>query len=140
MPIQCANIMNSLRHFPLGTRFPDSAHAVVSSLPTMADVIGYEEQDPRVTRAMLSGYPRFVVHAYVAQLIAFYLRREALVEREAVLIPSRRAALDLIARVDGEAIALEVEPSLYLVHVDATDCELSKRLRKYVQHLSLIHI
>ncbi|MDP4693096.1 MAG: PLP-dependent transferase, partial [Opitutales bacterium] len=63
--------MNSLKHFPLGTRFPNSPHAVISSLPTMADVRGYEEQDPRVVAALDSGYPRFVVHAYIRRLIEF---------------------------------------------------------------------
>ena len=63
--------MNSLRHFPLGEPFPGSPHAVISSLPTMADVRGYEEHDPRVMDAIKSGYPRFVVHAFVQKLIEF---------------------------------------------------------------------
>jgi hypothetical protein len=45
---QCVSNMNTLRHFPLGSRWPDSPHAVISSLPTMQDVRGYEEHEPRV--------------------------------------------------------------------------------------------
>jgi cystathionine gamma-synthase len=88
--------MTSLRNYPLGERCPKSPHAVVSSLPTMADVRGYEEHDPRVIEALTSGYPRFVVHAFIEELIGYYLRREGLEDRLGVLIPSRRATNDLI--------------------------------------------
>ena len=52
----CDTVMNSLRQFPLGAVFPESPHAVVCSLPTMADVCGYEEKDARVLNALKSGY------------------------------------------------------------------------------------
>ncbi len=127
--------MDSLRHFPLGTSFLDSPHAVVASLPTMADVIGYEEHEPRVVKAMASGYPRFVVHAYVARLIYYYLKQEALVGRAAVLIPSQRAACDLVEHFEEAVEILEVEPALYMVHLDGSDENLADRLRKFVQHV-----
>jgi cystathionine gamma-synthase len=100
----------------------------------MEDVIGYEEQDPRVLNAMSSGYPRFVVHVFVAQLIEFYLERELLVGQFAVLIPSASAAQDLADRID-EVLFRKVAPSLYLVHVDAGSEASVRRLRRYVQHL-----
>ncbi|MFQ3225105.1 MAG: cystathionine gamma-synthase [Lentimonas sp.] len=127
--------MNSLRHFPLGTRFPDSPHAVISSLPTMADVRGYEEHDPRVLDALKSGYPRFVVHAFVQKLMEFYLQREGLVGRDVVLVDGRRAADDLLGELGGQLAKLEVDDGVYLVSCDATDAYLAKRLRKYVQHI-----
>lgn len=126
--------MTYLRHYPLGTPCPDSPHAVVSSLLTMDDVIGYEEQDPRVLNAMRSGYPRFVVHVFVAQLIEFYLERESLLGCMAVLIPSEAAAQDLAGRIAG-VLVREVAPSLYLLHIDAGDEASARRLRKYVQHV-----
>jgi cystathionine gamma-synthase len=127
--------MTNFRHFPLGAPYPDSPHAVVSSLPTMDDVIGYEERDPRVISAMGSGYPRFVVHAFVAQLIEFYSEREALAGRVAVLIPSGRAVRDLVEHVGAGVATQEVEPSLYIAHVNGADGELVRRLNKYVQHV-----
>jgi hypothetical protein len=42
----------------------------------MADVRGYEQGDARVLGALKSGYPRFVEHAFVSELIRFYLERE----------------------------------------------------------------
>ena len=126
--------MDSFRYFPVGTPFPDSPHAVVSSLPTMADVRGYEERDPRVVEAMASGYPRFVAHIYIRQLIDFYFEREAMVGRFAVLIPGRRAAQDCVSFVGEGVTANKVEDALYLVHAAASDETLTQKLRKFVQH------
>ena len=101
----------------------------------MADVCGYEEGDPRVLDAMRSGYPRFVVHAYVRELIEYYLEREALAGRSGVLVPSRRAAQDLVDYTGGRGLSLPVEDGLYLVHYNGADADLAERVRKYVQHV-----
>ncbi len=55
---------------PLGRPIPDVPHAVSVSMPTWADVLGYEEGDPRVVDALQAGYPRFVFHPQVKALIA----------------------------------------------------------------------
>lgn len=126
--------MESLRHFPLGVRFPDSPHAVVSSLPTMADVRGYEEKEPRVLEALRSGYPRFVVHEFVQRLIDFYLQREGLKKRAAVLVPSRRAADDLLGWLGQGFEKLEVDTSVFLIFCDESNELPSQKLRKSLQH------
>ncbi len=127
-------VMNSLRNYALGERCPSSPHAVVSSLPTMRDVIGYEERDPRVVEALNSGYPRFVVHAFIEALIEYYTKREGLQERAAVLIPGRRATQDLVNYAGPGVLTVCVEDGLYLVHFDRGDGELQDRVRKFVQH------
>lgn len=127
--------MNTLRHFPLGMRLPDSPHAVISSLPSMEDVRGYEEHDPRVLSALKSGYPRFVVHEFVQQLIDFYVQRAALVDRAVVLVDGERAADDVVEFCGLEVERLEVDTGVFLVHCDSAEIELVKRLRKCVQHV-----
>jgi len=107
---------------------------VVSSLPTMADVRGYEEREPRVVEALKSGYPRFVVHTLIVELIDFYCRRGSLEARGAVLIPGRRATQDLVDYIGQGVEAVDVEDSLFLVHFAAADRDLSHRVRKFVQH------
>lgn len=54
----------------LGAPIPASAHAVSVCLPTWADVIGYEENDPRVVERMHAGYPRFFFHPLIRQVRA----------------------------------------------------------------------
>ena len=46
----------------LGRPIPQSPHAVSACLPTWADAIGYEEEEPRVINKLAAGYPRFVYH------------------------------------------------------------------------------
>ena len=79
----------------------------------MADVRAYEEGDPRVLEALSSGYPRFVVHAYIEELIEYYLQREALEGRAAVLIPGRRATQDLVDYIGIGAESTKVDDSLF---------------------------
>ncbi|ADE54820.1 PLP-dependent transferase [Coraliomargarita akajimensis] len=126
--------MDTLRHFPLGTRYPESPHAVVSSLPTMADVLGYEEGDSRVLDAMDSGYPRFVVHTYVQQLIDWYLKQQDLAGRFAVLVVGALSAADACDFVDAPAGVVEVDAQLFLVHLDSAEKAACQQLRKFVQH------
>lgn len=100
----------------------------------MADVRGYEERESRVLEALQSGYPRFVVHAFIRELIGFYLKREDLAGRSAVLVPGHRATQDLINHVGRGVVTAKVEEALYLVHLDADDHDLKLRVRKFVQH------
>ena len=64
-----------------GKRIPDSEHAVSVSLPTMADVVGYEKQAPSVMRSICSGYPRFVCH-WMVQRVQAYLGRGVVAVRD----------------------------------------------------------
>lgn len=52
----------------IGRRIPGSPHSVSCSLPTMADVIGYEERDPATLGRMQAGYPRFFIHPLIERL------------------------------------------------------------------------
>ena len=134
MPFQCAYNMSSLRHFPLGEPCPASPHAVVSSLPTMADVHSYEQHEPRVVKALESGYPRFVEHTFIKELIYFYLNRAGLQGCAGVLIPSRRATQELADYIGKGVSTLKVEDALFLVYFDKSDEMLSQLLGKIVQH------
>lgn len=51
---------------PLGDVLPSYPHGTVLSLPTMADVVGYERRAPATWSRIRAGYPRFVLHALVA--------------------------------------------------------------------------
>ncbi len=52
----------------LGLPIPESLHAVSVCLPTWADVIGYEEKDPRVIDRMKCGYPRFFLNPMIEEV------------------------------------------------------------------------
>ena len=60
---------SGLGKFALGQAVPNRDHAVCVSIPTVDDLIGYEEKKPETLQAMSSGYPRFVQHRFLRKLI-----------------------------------------------------------------------
>ena len=55
---------------------PVDEHACSVSLPTWSAVVGYEEGHPGVVKAMQCGYPRFVYHPYLLQLMNHVLQQQ----------------------------------------------------------------
>lgn len=78
---------------PLGYPLPEDEHACSVSLPTWASVVGYEEGDPAVTSAMKCGYPRFVYHPYVIELMRYVIQHYGSKEEDCLVLPSEEAAL-----------------------------------------------
>ena len=74
-------------HIPCGFSIPTmNPHAVSASLPTIADVIGYEDKLAYVMRKMQSGYPRFFMNKFVQAVRADVIEKET-VSTEFDLIP-----------------------------------------------------
>jgi len=72
---------------PLGYPLPLDEHACSVSLPTWQSVVGYEEGWKSVTSQLKCGYPRFVYHPYVIQLMDRALELDqALQEKQKELI------------------------------------------------------
>jgi len=76
----------------LGKPMPDSPHAVSVCLPRWADVVGYEEKEPRVMDALRAGYPRFVYHPFCQRLFDDLAERFGEPGDCALAFPSRAAA------------------------------------------------
>ncbi len=96
--------MSKFSHIPLGQTLPiDNIHAVSVSMPTLQDVIGYEECDEEVCDKIKSAYPRFVLHPYL-KLLADFIREKYQVDPlyEIVLLSSKKA--------------VEVVSSKYYIH------------------------
>jgi cystathionine gamma-synthase len=91
--------MSVFHHLPLGRRIPDRLHAVSVSLPTLRELVGYEEKDPAVVRHVTQGYPRFVLHPCVRQLAGHLARRHGLADRTLWLTTSARSAAALVAHL-----------------------------------------
>ena len=127
---------STLVHHPLGQRIPDRLHAVSCSLPTMRDVIGYEEKDPAVTAHLTSGYPRFVVHPLLRQ-VADVLREQnpALAGRELWLCAGPAVAAALRAYLGGIGQPIPLDAHLTALALPAgADADLCNRARRYLQH------
>ena len=116
---------------PLGATVPASPHATVVSLPTLADVEGYERKDPATLRHITVGYPRFVRHRLVAAAAARAAQERG---RGGELFPLvSRAAAERLARRAGAVIAsLDDVGDWVLLTTTAGDA--ATRLAKLVQH------
>ena len=91
--------MSAFHPLPLGRRIPDRPHAVSVSLPTMRDLIGYEEKDPAVVRHITLGYPRFVLHPCLRRLAACLAQQHHLAGQTLWLTASGRSADELAAHL-----------------------------------------
>lgn len=128
--------MSVFTHLPLGQRIPASLHGVSASLPTMRDVIGYEEKDPAVTRHMTSGYPRFVVHPFAKKAGAHLLRTLGLTGQAVWLTSSVRAAEQLRLHLGEPAQLLPAEAALTGV-IFPENGDFSARAKTFLQHTGM---
>ena len=97
--------MTAFRDIPFGQPVPDSPHAVLCSIPKLADVIGYEERRPEVVAAMRVGYPRFLINPLVAQAQELAKRELGLPNREVRLVQTKRLAAGMTKFVGQVASA-----------------------------------
>ena len=96
--------VTGLKPFPLGQTVPDRDHSVCVSLPTVEDLIGYEEKKTSTLRAIKSGYPRFVRHHRITDLIDALKDQDDDQEKEGFLFNKKSDcdfALDLLALNDA---------------------------------------
>jgi cystathionine gamma-synthase len=124
--------MSSLRPIPLGHPIPNRPHAISVSLPTMADLIGYETKDPAVIRQVPTGYPRFVLHPFVRTLTAEFSRRQGLQGRAVWLVSTPLLAGRLREWMGGDA-SVVTEGALTAVAF-AADPERNARAKAFLQH------
>lgn len=129
--------MSVFQPIPLGQRIPGSPHSVACSLPTLRDVVGYEEGRPETTRHISSGYPRFVVHSHARQLCELLLRRPELAGRSLWLVTSPGMAAALAGHLGrtapAHAAVFHVDGLDGVAHTDTP--ELNARGKAFLQHL-----
>ena len=95
---------------------PVDEHACSVSLPTWSAVVGYEEGNPAVVGAMQCGYPRFVYHPYVLQLMKYVLQQHASPKEDVLVLPSihaaRRCQIFLLRALWGDEAGDTPDPAL----------------------------
>ena len=129
--------MSVFSPIPLGQRIPGSPHSVACSLPTLSDIIGYEEGRPETTRHIASGYPRFVVHSFARQLCEHLGRRPELAGRSLWLVPSPKMAADLAGHLGhaGPAAAAPFSADGLDGAAHADTPELNARAKVFLQNI-----
>lgn len=125
--------MSTFAPLALGQPIPDRPHAVSCSIPTMRDVVGYEEKDPATIEHLRSGYPRFVLHQFNQQL-AGQIRSEAdITEPHVWLTCSAAMARNLIEELGGHARAF-AHRGIHGVAHDGDEATVT-HARRYLQNV-----
>ncbi len=102
-----------LKNIETGASLPfNNPHAVSVSLPTLNDIIGYEEKDKAVTGKMQTGYPRFFMNKLVAKLVDWVREQNGIPASAEVLPVMNEKALGLVIK------NLQVNP----ITIIAEDC------------------
>jgi len=119
---------------PLGAAIPRGhPHAVSVSLPEWRDIVGYEENEPRVLDAMQCGYPRFFLHHFVQELRARY-QAVASAGESVWVFPSLRIADKCVAYVGAGRVQETVDGiAIALVPQDKDE-----RAKEFWQHAGLV--
>jgi cystathionine gamma-synthase len=115
----------------LGVTVPDSPHATVVCLPTLADVESYERKEERVWKLLHAGYPRFVRNALVTRAAQEAARR---LGRTGELFPlsTEASARRLAEHVGATLTSVDRVGDWCLATTPAGEAAL--RLAKMVQH------
>jgi len=122
------------RALPLGEVLPSFPHGTVVSLPTMADVVGYERRDPAVLARIRAGYPRFVLNERVALARDRAAARLGLDPARSLPLRSLRAADRAVALARPASSRVADAGGWALLEVDAPSLEGVARM---VRHAGL---
>lgn len=120
------------RHYPLGDSITDSPHSVCVSLPTMADVIAYEEKRLEVLAAFKTGYPRFFRNPLVSAL-AGQFSGQGFMKSADPLLPTEMAAIDLCHFIGIDTGYIVPVETVWTVRLPESE-RIQKRCRAFLQH------
>ncbi len=130
--------MTQFYNLPCGQTIPpDNIHAVSVSMPRVKDVIGYEENDPRVMKKIKSGYPRFVHHPYLSEIRGFLHEKFEIEENEEVVLISSRFAVEELQNYIGSQFKIIEDQNVIGICVN-NNFAGSKNIRKFLQHTGYI--
>lgn len=123
--------------YPVGRRLPGSLHSVSCSLPTMKDVMGYEEKRPETLERVCVGYPRFLPHPLLGELAREVCRRHGRPEGPLALIPSCTALpalLEFCGLGADEVTCFELPTGAVAVALPLPEDRHRDRVRAFLQH------
>ncbi len=130
--------MNYLTSIPCGDTVPlHNPHAISVSLPTIADVCGYEEHTESVMRKLKSAYPRFRRSQYVNMVVDYVKRQKGLPESYDLIPVCSKSAVELISRITQIELEWYAVDDLCFIQVNH-DSPHSPTIKSIIQNIGLI--
>ncbi len=112
----------------------NNIHAVSVSMPTMQDVIDYEEETPEILEKIQSGYPRFILHPYLKKLGSFIKKKYQICDGYEVVLLSSKKAVELVSNKYCINNPINIDEPFGVILVQNETSQFQKVL-KYIQHV-----
>ena len=112
----------------------NNIHAVSVSMPTLQDVIDYEEQTPEILEKITIAYPRFVMHPYLRKLALFIKEKYKVNDNYEVVLLSSQKAVEVVSNKYFIHNKIEINEPFGVILVQNGTTQLNKVL-KFIQHV-----
>ena len=113
---------------------PNNIHAVSVSMPTLQDVIDYEEQTPEILEKITIAYPRFVMHPYLKILAKFIKEKYKINDNYEVVLLSSQKAVKVVSNKYFIHNKIDINEPFGVILVQNGTTQLNKVL-KFIQHV-----
>ena len=120
---------------PCGQTLPqNNIHAVSVSMPTLQDVIDYEEQTPQILEKITTAYPRFVMHPYLKILAKYIKEKYKINDNYEVVLLSSQKAVEVVSSKYFIHNKIDISEPFGVILVQNGTTQLNKVL-KFIQHV-----
>lgn len=114
-------------HIPCGQTLPlNNIHAVSVSMPSLQDVIDYEEQTPEILEKITIAYPRFVMHPYLKTLAKYIKEKYKISDSYEVVLLSSQKAVEVVSSVYFIHNKIEINEPFGVILVQNGTTQLQK--------------
>ena len=122
-------------HIPCGQTLPqNNIHAVSVSMPSLQDVIDYEEQTPQILEKITIAYPRFVMHPYLKTLAKYIKEKYKISDNYEVVLLSSQKAVEVVSSKYFIHNKIDICEPFGVILVQNGTTQLQKVL-KFIQHV-----
>lgn len=121
--------------YTCGVSIPyNNPHAISVLLPTMQDVIGYEEHDETLLSRLESAYPRFRRNHYVAKACDQFCKSDEVPAGHEIFPVSSAKVGKRIRHLLGSGIRVIEYHGLHFLAVPNTETTLKSSIQSFLQH------
>ncbi len=126
------------KHIACGETLPvGNKHSVSVSMPTLQDVIDYEEKTPEIFTKIKSAYPRFVRHQYITQLSAYLNKKYKLQKNEEAIVVSSEKVANIICKKFSIVNNINFKEDFGIV-VANTNSDIFYNIMQFIQHTGCV--
>lgn len=122
-------------HIKCGQTLPvNNVHAVSVSMPTLQEVIDYEENTNGIHEKIKSAYPRFVMHPYLKKMAEFLKQKYDISDKYEIVVVSSKKAVNIISDKYFIHNPIKIDEPFGVILVIKGTSQLDKVLT-FIQHV-----